>query len=81
MKNNVQLLQTRNEVKNKETGETKRYTNFKLRIQIGNRYIDVPIRPVDFGQDSNRKNYTMLISVADLETKETKKENESDMPF
>lgn len=81
MNNNVQLIQTRNEVTNKETGETKRYTNFKIRIQVGNRYMDIPIRPVDFGQDSNRKNYTLLISVADLETKDAKNQKESDMPF
>lgn len=79
--NNVQLIQTRNEVINKETGETKRYTNFKLRINIGNRYVDVPIRPVDFGQDANRKNYTMLISVADQENKEKEPKLFTESPF
>ena len=81
MKTNVQLIQTRNEVKNKETGETKRYTNFKLRINIGNRYVDVPIRPVDFGQEANRKNYTMLLSVADPDTPKETKEDKESMPF
>lgn len=76
MNKNVQLLQTRKEIKDEKTGETKRYTNFKLRIEIGNRYIDVPIRPVDFGKESNRKNYTLLISVADKET-----DKDKDMPF
>lgn len=79
--NNVQLIQTRNEVTNKETGETKRFTNFKLRINIGNRYVDVPIRPVDFGKESNRKNYTMLISVADTETKEKEPKLFTESPF
>lgn len=79
IKNNVQLLQTRKEIKDKKTGETKRYTNFKLRVQIGNRYTDIPIRPVDFGEKSNRTNYTMLISVAD---KEIDKDNiDKDLPF
>lgn len=76
MKENVQLIQTRKEIKDEKTGEIKRYTNFKLRIQIGNRYTDVPIRPVDFGKESNRKNYTLLISVADNES-----DKESEMPF
>jgi len=80
--NNVQLLKNRKEIVDKKTGEKKRYTNFKIRVSIGNRYIDIPIRPVDFGEKDNRQNYSMLNSVADLEQeKQQTTKDELDMPF
>lgn len=62
----LKLISRRKEVKN-EKGEIKRYTNFVLRISLGNHYVDVPIQPVNFGERENRKNYTLLLSASEKE--------------
>lgn len=61
----MKLIAKRKEVKNEKTGEIKRYTNFVLRIPMGNHYVDIPIQPVNFGEKENRKNYTLLLASAE----------------
>lgn len=61
----IRLLAKRKEVV--KNNEVKRYTNFVLRIPIGNHYVDVPIQPVNFGEKDNRKNYTLLLQASEKE--------------
>lgn len=72
--NDLKLYRVRKEVegKNKETGELeiKRYTNFYIQVVVNGNKINVPIRPVNFGNASNRTNYQLLY----LASEEIKKE-------
>lgn len=42
----------------------KSYTNFAIRIPVGDNYVDVPIQPVNFGEKTNRKGYSLLSAAA-----------------
>lgn len=47
----------------------KRYTNFYLRVFVNGKGINVPIQPVNFGNQSNRTAY-QLLSLASEEIKD-----------
>lgn len=61
----LKLIAKRKEVIDTKTQQVKRYTNFVLRIAIGNHHVDVPIQPVNFGEKDNRKNYTLLLQASE----------------
>lgn len=70
------LFRSRKEVETKDekTGEKviKRYTNFYLQVEVNGNKINVPIRPVNFGEASNRTNY-QLLRLASVEFDDEKK--------
>lgn len=45
---------------------TKRYTNFELEFEISGQLKTVPIQPVNFGEQQNRRNYQVLSLISVL---------------
>lgn len=76
----MKLLKEIKEVNGKdENGKDmiKRFTNFKLVVEVEGNEIEVPIQPVNFGNKQNRKYYQILSMVSHFKNEI----NESDAPF
>ena len=54
-----------NEMNEKGEKIYKSYTNFSLRIPVGDNYVNVAIMPVNFGEKTNRKGYSLLSACAE----------------
>jgi len=49
-----------------KNGEKKRYTNFLIEVEVNGNVVTVPIQPVNFGEQQNRRNYNTLSLCATL---------------
>lgn len=77
----MQLIYTINKVT--KDGKELSFTNFQLVIQVNGKDVYVPIQPVNFGEKSNRFNYSVLkmSALSKNEYEERKKQTMEAMPF
>lgn len=59
-----------NEVNSNGEKIYKSFTNFFIRISVGDSFVDVPIQPVNFGEKTNRRGYSLLSAAAKLDESE-----------